>query len=455
LAAFFISAFLFSLANAATPTYYSNATLTSKDGNLEVVVYLPIGIKQGEKPYYVSSRFEHGSMIGSIKRKAWHNVDGEVVEKDHYLFGGNLWRIPHNSYFPESGIGLASEFGVGDDGAFCYFRCGWNGVNDITNGLLGYDEARLGEPFLKIGVGALIKGICTHCDSTENYKFNSPYEFAELPKWTILEVNQYVVSMETEARVGDYGYRLHKDIVLQNDELLITSILTNLGTQAFSTAWYSHNFFTCDDVPVGKDYSVDLQIRGQRGRLYDEPGVIGSWATPLQAFATVQEFPDHVSIDVNRALDDSSRIKAEFTKDSKSNGEFALYGCDTIIKGDFPEVMRGELSMYGYNLYLEKGTLSPEPQLLIDLQAGQSKSWTQRLTIKDKKHPFEERTSFGGTFQMWRPPFTKIFSSENFCKLGPAFMIVAIALSAAILSNRAFADGRRRRENYSQVPDVS
>jgi len=224
---------------------YSNATLTSDDGALEVVVYLPVGIKPTENTYYVSSRFEHGSMIGSIKRKSRELVGEEVVKREHVLFDGAYWRTPHNSQWPESGIGLASEFGVGDDGAFCQYRCGWNGINDVTNGLLGYKEARNGEPFLKIGVGALIKGSCPSCDSTDNYRFNSPYEFAELPQWHVLQSTKNVLAIQHEAVLKHHGYRLHKDVVLDNNVLLVTSTLTNLGEQPFATAWYSHNFFTC------------------------------------------------------------------------------------------------------------------------------------------------------------------------------------------------------------------
>ena len=418
-----------------------------------MVVYLPVGVKPTEASYYVSSRFDHSSMIGSMKRKTRELVDGEVIEKDHYLFGGELWRRPHNAQYPESGIGLAAEFGVGDDGAFCFFRCGWDGNNDITNGLLGYNEARNGEPFLKIGVGALIKGSCPACDSTDNYRFNSPYEFAELPQWRVLESTSNVLAMEHQAVVKHFGYRLHKNVVLENNELLVTSILTNLGSQPFSTAWYSHNFFTCDATPIREGYGLDLNIRGQRGTLFEEPGVIGSWAVPLQTFATVKEYRDHVTVDVTRPLEDSTRIKVEFTKDSASRGEFTLHGCGTSIKNDFPEVMHGDLPMYAYNLYLEKGTFSPEPQLLIYLEPGASKSWTQRLLIEDMEQSAPPRKTpllFGirSIFSL-----TDSLSSDNAWKLVPAFMIVVLALSTLIFSGRT--SDRRRRSTYSHIPDIS
>ena len=430
---------------------YSNVTLTSYDGSLEVVVYLPVGIKPTEKTYYVSSRFDHGSMIGSIKRTSRKVVSDEIVEQEHYLFGGEQWRTPHNSQWPESGIGLASEFGVGDDGAYCQYRCGWEEVDDVTNGVLGYREARNGEPFLKIGVGALIKGSCPSCDSTDNYRFNSPYEFAELPQWHVLQATKNILAIEHEASLKHHGYRLHKDIVLDNNVLLVTSVLTNLGSKAFSTAWYSHNFFTCDGIPIREGYGLDLNIRGQRGTLYEEPGVIGSWAVPLQAFASVKEYPGHVEVDVYRPLEGGTRIKAEFVNDGSSDGGFVLHGCDTSIRNEFPDVQRGVLPMYAYNLYLEKGTFSPEPQLLIHLEPGASTSWTQRIVFEDDADDptmSQRREIFG-----LRMISLTDLSPEDAWKLLPAMVIVVLAVSSLFISSRSSRNSRRLF--YSQIPDVN
>ena len=56
-------------------------------------------------------------MIGSIRRKK--SRPSGSSNRIHELYGANLWRAPHNPFWPESGVGLASEFGVGDDGDFC------------------------------------------------------------------------------------------------------------------------------------------------------------------------------------------------------------------------------------------------------------------------------------------------------------------------------------------------
>jgi hypothetical protein len=167
-----ITAFL-SSTNGNVERSYNNITLWNDAADLSVVVYLPFGVSADHRKgveindlFYYSSRFDHGSMIGSITR--WRQPKS-VDTPNHVLFGTNLWRIPHNVRWPESGVGLASEFGVGDNGAFCYYRCGWYQQSDITNGVLGYEQAKVGESFLKIGVGELKKGTCPACDSTEEY----------------------------------------------------------------------------------------------------------------------------------------------------------------------------------------------------------------------------------------------------------------------------------------------
>jgi hypothetical protein len=376
--------------------HYSNVTLTSLGGDLSVVVYLPLGIEPGKDAYYYSSRFDHGSMIGSIsRRRRYIGRDGQEKERTHLLYGTDIWRQPHNAYWPESGVGLAAEFGVGDDGAFCYYRCGWPLANDVTNGVLGHNEARNGESFLKIGVGELIKGSCPACDSTDDYRFNSPYLFARPPEWKLNAARKDAVQLEHSAVLKRHGYRILRDIVLLDNVLSVTTALTNLGSEHFSTAWYSHHFFTCDGEAVGPGYSVDLNLKGDRNPIYEEPGT-WSWATPLEDYAKIHKHPNTVSLDMVRALFPGIRLKAEFTNDDNTNGGFTLHACHTSIETSIPEVEQdgGKITMYAYNLYVERGTFSPEPQIFINnLGPGESTAWTQRLVITDSSVDTEELIS--------------------------------------------------------------
>jgi len=384
---------------------YANVTLTSLNGDLSVVFYVPPGVTDddalinGDLPaYYYSSRFELGSMIGSITRKRQYvdSESGKEYSKTHTLYGTDTWRIPHNTNWPESGVGLASEFGVGDDGNLCYFRCGWPQAMNVTNGVLGYQEAANGEPFLKIGVGELIKGTCPECDSTDIYKFNSPYLFHREPKWKLsfLQKNSnnevQALQLQHEARLKDAGYHLTKDISLDDNVLSMTTTLQNLGRDPFSTVWYSHHLFSCDGRAVGPGYNLDLNLNGNSmNPIYTEPGT-WSWSNPLDQFGRVTPYDKSVHLEMTRDLDPGTRIKAEFEDDHATTGGFTLTACHTAIEASLespqfhPNTPNSQITMYDYNLYIERGTFSPEPQLLIkDLQPSQSVQWTLKLVIQD------------------------------------------------------------------------
>jgi hypothetical protein len=431
---------LFATGSNAQATY-SNVTLQTKNGDLSVVVYLPQGIKPKEPTYYVSTRFDHGSMIGNIERKTT-KPDGS--KESHILYDTQQWRVPHDSYWAESGVGLASEFGVGDDGDFCTFLCGWKQESEVTNGVLGYQEAKNGESFLKIGVGELVKGSCVTCDSTDDYKFNSPYTYAKPPVWTLEEhTEENSIALEHEAVLNQHGYRLRKDITLIDDELHVKTTLTNLGRTPFATAWYSHHFFTCDANPVGKGYGVDLDVEGTGGR-YEEPST-WVWSTPLENYATVTSFRDKVQVEMQRGVERDVRVKAEFVNDDSSHGSFTIRGCGNSIKETIPEVGNG-VSMYAFNLYVETGTFSPEPQIYVHLYPGESTSWTQRMEFsdihKEKKHG--GLRWFGGLKAISHPSFTPE-------RVNMSFLLSALISAAfTVLLNSVW---RRSRRGYSSIPN--
>lgn len=425
---------------------FANVTLRANNGDLSAVIYMPQGIKPDEPTYYLASRFDHGSMIGNIQRTTRNPETGETYK--HTLYGGGQWRVPHDPYWPESGIGLASEFGVGDDGAFCNYRCGWFQVNEVTNGVLGYQEAKNGESFLKIGVGELIKGSCPTCDSTDDFKFNSPYKFATPPVWRVeKDSKSNSVTLEQEAVLNQYGFILRKEIKLKDDELLVKSTLTNIGRVPFATAWYSHHFYTCDNHPVGRGLGVSMDLGG--GGRYDEPGT-WFWSTPIENYASITPRDDSVSVEMNRGVERSVRIKAEFAKDEKTHGSFTLHGCETSITETIPEVgTEGGVSMYAYNLYIESGTFSPEPQIYMHLWPGQSISWTQRLEFNDydESRPRAEMNAFV------RAEVVSTDERPSSRWLDRSFSAYVLSAGCLALCVHFAIKRRRGRGNYVPIPD--
>jgi len=457
----------------ALESFYSNVTLKANDGDLSVVIYLPRDLKPDERTYYQSSRFDWGSMIGSITRTTTNPNTG--LKETHSLYGTKQWRLPHDPYWAESGIGLASEFGVGTDGALCNFLCGWNQNNEVTNGVLGYQEANSGESFLKIGVGELIKGSCSTCDSAEDYKFNSPYQFARPPVWTLEtdDNNSNAIILSHKAVLDDrHGYKLEKHITLNDDQILVKTVLSNLGSQAFSTAWYSHHYFSCDTHPVQYGYSADFDLTSTNGK-YNEP-TTWSWSTPLEDYASVFLYNNtsgggedamdaSVRIDMQRGVESNVRIRAEFEKDEQSKGEFTLRACNTKIRETIPEV-RDEssgISMYAYNLYIESGTFSPEPQILLSLDPGESTSWTQQLDFEDN-YPIKSRlprkpSALLGSLVLHQSESEGTTSNSKSRVV--AITAVAFAIAIASVAYRSIlatnTRTRRRKQNYHLVPDAA
>ena len=105
-------------------------------------------------------------------------------------------------------------------------------------GVLGYDEAQAGDPFLKIGVGKLLKGSCKACNATDvsagGYRFNSPYEFAEEPVWTVVKDRRpYHYVLEHEATLGqEEGVEKEKRKV--NIIIIATTITTDPNSATVS-----------------------------------------------------------------------------------------------------------------------------------------------------------------------------------------------------------------------------
>lgn len=348
-------------------TSYRNVTLDN--GVLSATVFLP-----GD--YYASTRFDWSSMVGDVRLG------------NRTFFGSGSWRQPHDPAWTESGVGLASEFGCGADGAVCG-GASWAFDRDeetgedfpIANGVLGHDGG-VGAPFLKIGVGALVVGSCADCGVNDTtYKFNSPYRFfASPPAWEE-DVTATGVTLRSSASLGAHGYALEKSYAIValggagRYGVEATTTLRNSGASRFRTPHYCHNFLTFDGAGVGPGYRVRLPLASDA---YDEPGN-GTWAAPLGAIGNVRIRRADVLVDVRERLGPSTKVKVTFARDDAA-------GASYVASGDVPGAddrawvaasRDGPRPLYDYALYLEAETLSPEPVSLIDLAPGEKATWTE------------------------------------------------------------------------------
>lgn len=363
------------------------ATKDLTSGDNSVTIYLPKSINPDKDAFYSLARFEHGSMIGSIKIKG-------KDEKVHTLYGTDLWAIPGDDRHKpvERGVGLASEFGSAGGGTNLP-PFGWYKATGAVNGVLGHDEVEVGEPFLKIGVGQLIKNKDQYDDTHPDFK--GQYKFAKDPIWKEVSSSDSSITLEHEETLRTHGYRLRKDISLEGDVLTVKSTLTNLGKEAFSTPWYCHHLYSGDGNKIGPGYELEMDFLAKTEEMLDTP----SWAVDIKEVADVADMSGHILcppgtninpkivIKVKRDINPEETILAAF-KEGETVGTFTLKFSESSgisLKHEIPEIhdKNSAFKVHLFKMYMTDGTFSPELFIMIDdLKPNQSTEWTQKITFE-------------------------------------------------------------------------
>ena len=124
---------------------------------------------------------------------------------------------------------------------------------------LGYDQAKPGETFVKIGVGVLRK------PAEAEYKFSTNYEIVNGGKWTSHASAGQAHFRHQLTDPSGYAYVYEKTIRLLKDQprMVIEHRLKNTGKLAIETSVYNHNFFVIDGQPSGPDFAVTFPFAVQ------------------------------------------------------------------------------------------------------------------------------------------------------------------------------------------------
>ena len=128
---------------------------------------------------------------------------------------------------------------------------------------LNYQEAKVGETFVKIGVGVLKK------PDEPKYDFRTPYEFVDHGKWTVRKGADWVETTQelTDPKSG-YAYIYRKTVRLApgKPELILEHYLKNTGQKRIATSVLDHNFLVIDQQPTGPGFSATFpyEIKGDR-----------------------------------------------------------------------------------------------------------------------------------------------------------------------------------------------
>ncbi|OWA33934.1 hypothetical protein B9G55_16470 [Saccharibacillus sp. O16] len=140
------------------------------------------------------------------------------------------------------GVGLSGEFGIDKP--------------------IGYDDAQVGETFMKLGIGALTKV------DGEGYNFARTYP-VEMYEVQVEAAPSEIRFTSITPEVHGYAARLTKTLTVERRSLKIRYKLENLGSRRISTNEYVHNFVSVGDYAVGPDYVLNLPYAPETKQIGD------------------------------------------------------------------------------------------------------------------------------------------------------------------------------------------
>ena len=175
-------------------------------------IYLP----DTANGYYRGSRFD------------WSAVMPDLEYKGHTYFGP--W---YNKYSPTQHDAIMGP------------------VEDFYP--VGYDDAKVGENFLKIGIGMVAK------PEEQKYFFVTPYKLINSGSWKVKKKPDEVEFIHTlEDKQYAYEYKKTVQLIKGKPEMVLSHTLKNTGKKDIVTTVYNHNFFVMDKQPTGKDFVVEF-----------------------------------------------------------------------------------------------------------------------------------------------------------------------------------------------------
>ncbi len=273
--------------------------------------------------YYRGTRFDWSGVISSLQYKG------------HEYFG--VWFPRYDPQLHDAITGPVEEFRTGEAS-------------------VGYAQAKPGETFVRIGVGALRK------PDEKAYRAFGTYEIVDPGKWTVEPRSDRVTFTHQLTHPAGYGYVYTKVVRLEagRPEMLIEHRLKNTGTLPLETSQYNHNFFVIDGQPTGPDATVTFPFEARATReLAGKAEVSGKQLKYLRELRGGGE-------SVFTEIEGFGATAADY--DFKIENRKA--GAGVRITGDRP------LSKLVF--WSIRTTLCPEPYIDIRVAPGQETTWQIR-----------------------------------------------------------------------------
>ncbi len=277
--------------------------------------------------YYRGSRFD------------WSGQIAQAALGMHTFFGD--WRSPHNPTNHDDATGPAGEFGM--------------------QGPLGYDEAKAGEPVLKIGVGLIRK------EDEPKYVFYQNYTVLDPGTWTEARGEGWIEWTQTVDGPRGWGYRYTKRLTIDAEaaRFTLSHTLRNTGTKRIATDYYVHNFFRIDGSPAGPDYRITFPF---------PPAPDGAVRGPLRL--------DGRAITFERPVPDGSDAYVELqgfgagAEDNQVVVTNRRTGATATVVGDRP--------LTAFHVWSAPTAVCPEPFVAIDVAPGAEQAWQVEFLLSER-----------------------------------------------------------------------
>jgi len=286
---------------------------TLKSDELTVKVYLP----DAKTGFYRGARFD------------WSGVFGVDFGK-HKIFGP--WKDKHDPKNNDDIVGPCEEFGSG------------------FSSPLNYKEAKVGERFLKIGVGELEK------QKEDKYRFFHNYKIAKAGEWTTEKSDAKISFAQTIKTDFGYAYKYTKILLLDGATLRIQHVLENTGDKAIGTDCYNHNFFNVNGDHVGKNYRLDFPFEPKDSKIEKDSNPVAKWSGKSLTFTDTLEKGQ-----IYHELGGFEGKPAGVTMKHLPSG------VSVRVTGDHPASR--------YNVWGIKTVICPEPFIQLDIAPGKRAVW--------------------------------------------------------------------------------
>jgi hypothetical protein len=235
--------------------------------------------------------------------------------------------------------------------------CGKGFYNEFgIDTALGFEAAKIGGWFHKIGVGLLKKEDAKyHC--AKNYKIKPANFKVEALK------NKIAILCKSEMIHG-YSYLLKKEIELQEYGFVINYYLENTGTKEIITDEYVHNFTAIGTDFIGDNYTLKFPFQ----------------LKPKLFIETVN--PEKKVILGNQTIQFIETPTNPFFFSNLSGGEKVLAQWELMhLKNKISIRETGNFLTDKVNLWGTKHVISPELFIKIQLQPGHSTTWARTYNL--------------------------------------------------------------------------